>query len=722
LTRRGRGGQAREPTKLVVAAFDHGTSRAQDPQLHTHCLVLNVGVREDGTTGTILSQPLYAHKLAAGAVYRAELANQLEKRLGIVLERRQSWFEVQGIPAKLIDDFSKRREQVEKALLEHGATGARAAAKLALATRQAKEHLPRAELLPEWQEVGRRHGFTSDNVNSLTGRQLPRQDLAARVGACIRAAAERITRQDSHFPERELVLRAAEEAQTMGIPSSALRHMIKQELARSPEFVRLGRSDGEIRYTTREMLALEKKLLTQAESLKGLPSTPLAEKTIRAVEGPLADEQKQALRHLTQSGGSIHLVSGLAGTGKTSMLRAAREAFEREGFVVYGACLSGKAAQGLEEGAGIRSNTLAKLLGMPEVGFRGELDRGPLDTLKDHARQVGRAALGKNTWPVEPVRLSPKAVLVVDEAGMVGTRQMERLTEKVLAAGARLVLVGDEKQLQAIDAGGPFGSLGTRLGRATLTEIRRQRDPWAREAVKQIAGGEARAALREYAGRGLVTVTEDRHAAKRALIDRWTREGAANPRDHLMLAPSNADVSLLNRMAQTQLVLAGGLGKQTLRVAGADFHPGDRVLFTWNSTRYGVENGSLGTVTGVDAANGVLTARLDGGKLVVVPVRDYAHLKLGYAMTTHKAQGATTENAYVLLGGPGQDRELSYVQASRARGTTRFFLDKAEAGDDLRDLCKQLERSRRKNLSHDLLERPGKEQMTARTVLVQRVG
>lgn len=722
LTRRGRGGQTREPTNLVVAAFDHGTSRAQDPQLHTHCLVLNVGVREDGTTGTILSQPLYAHKLAAGAVYRAELSNQLEKRLGVVVERRQSWFEVEGIPAELIDDFSKRREQVEKALADRGATGARAAAKLALATRQAKEHLPRAELLPEWQEVGRRHGFTSENVYTLMGRQLPRQDLAARVGTCIRAAAERITRQDSHFPERELVRRAAEEAQTMGIPASVLRHMIKQELDRSPEFVGLGRSDGEIRYTTREMLALEKKLLAQVESLKSLPQTPLAETTVRAVEGPLADEQRQALRHLTQSGGSIHLVSGLAGTGKTSMLRAARAAFEREGFEVYGACLSGKAAQGLEEGAGIRSNTLAKLLGMPQVGFRGELDRGPIDTLKDHARQVGRAALGKNTWPVEPIRLTPKAVLVVDEAGMVGTRQMERLTETVLAAGARLVLVGDEKQLQAIDAGGPFGSLGDRLGRATLTEIRRQREPWAREAVKQIAGGEARAALREYASRGLITVTEDRHEAMRALVNRWKRDGAVNPRDHLILASSNAEASRLNQMAQTQRMLAGGLGKQALGIAGSDLHHGDRVLFTRNSKRYGVQNGSLGTVTEVDVANGILTVRLDRGKLVMVPVRDYAHLKLGYALTTHKAQGATTENAYVLLGGPGQDRELSYVQASRARGTTRFFLDKVEAGDDMRDLCKQLEHSRQKNLSHDLLERSGKEQMTSRTVLVRHVG
>ncbi|MEO2089563.1 MAG: MobF family relaxase, partial [Gemmataceae bacterium] len=182
LTRRGRGGQAREPTKLVVATFEHGTSRAQDPHLHTHCLVLNVGVREDGTTGTILSRPLYTHKLAAGAVYRAELANQLEKRLGVKLERKKSWFEVQGVPEALADEFSTRRGQIEQALADYGAFGAKAAAKFTLATRPTKGHQPRAELLPKWQDVGRQHGFTRENVGTLLGQQADRLDLAARVG------------------------------------------------------------------------------------------------------------------------------------------------------------------------------------------------------------------------------------------------------------------------------------------------------------------------------------------------------------------------------------------------------------------------------------------------------------------------------------------------------------------------------------------------------------
>jgi hypothetical protein len=575
-------------------------------------------VREDGTTGTILSKPLYLHKMAAGAVYRAELANQLEKRLGLALEREPEnfAFKVKGVPESLISEFSKRRKQVEKALAEHGATSAKAAAKLALATRPAKGVLSRSELLSVWQEVGRSHRFTAEVVNQLLMKQGPRHDLAERLNACIETAIQKITGREKHFLERELVREASVEAQAMGISAALLRHVMKQKLLSSPEvvclgrvngeiryttraipavekkrteetqgpkplppkplpekaicgvegarsqeqpaaeqllsaetkmaaesqgpktlppqtrpekpiraieggqgeqqkpaaeqlsgelkntgkrteaphkaatqssskaqvtkkegtrrelleraekcieaslvkitrqhshfaerdvlrraaiaaqavgistsllrdalrrklfsspeFVRLGRAKGTIRYTTREMLELEKKMLDQVERLKALPSRPLPERTVRSVEGRLNDEQKKAVRHLTQSSGQIQVASGMAGTGKTSMLRAVREAFEKEGFEVIGACLSGKAAQGLEAGAGIKSSTVAKLIGIPEFGFRGDLEKGFLDTVKHHARQIGRAALGKRTWKEERIRLTSKSVLVID--------------------------------------------------------------------------------------------------------------------------------------------------------------------------------------------------------------------------------------------------------------------------------------------------------------------
>jgi ATP-dependent exoDNAse (exonuclease V) alpha subunit len=193
---------------------------------------------------------------------------------------------------------------------------------------------------------------------------------------------------------------------------------------------------------------------------------------------------------------------------------------------------------------------------------------------------------------------------------------MERLTEQVVKAGARLVLVGDEKQLQAIDAGGPFASIGSRIGRVTMTEIQRQRDPWAREAVKKFAQGQATEALREYAARGLVTIAEDRKEAMQALIKEWKREGASRPKEHLILASTNADTAVLNRMAQLERILAGELGKRCLRVGSYDFRGGDRVLFTRNSKLYGVENGSLGTVLGVDTVHETMVVKLDKGNHV----------------------------------------------------------------------------------------------------------
>src|SRR5262249_601116 len=164
--------------------------------------------------------------------------------------------------------------------------------------------------------------------------------------------------------------------------------------------------------------------------------------------------------------------------------------------------------------------------------------------------------------------------------------------------------------------------------------------------------------------------------AMQTLIRVWRRKGAANPGENLILASTNGDATVLNRMAQVQRMLDGSLGKCALTVGGTDFHQGDRILFTRNSKRYAVPNGCLGTVVGVDTWDKTLTVKLDKGKRVLIPAKEYEHVKLGYAVTTHKSQGATTENAFVLLGGPTQDRELSYVQASRARGSTRFFLDR----------------------------------------------
>ena len=307
--------------------------------------------------------------------------------------------------------------------------------------------------------------------------------------------------------------------------------------------------------------------------------------------------------------------------------------------------------------------------------------------------------------------LNERTVLVVDEAGMVGTRQMAALVKATEAAGAKLVLVGEATQLQPIEAGGAFAALGERLGQAELTEIRRQREPWAREAVRSVATGDARAGLRAYAERGLLTVADDREGARTALIADWKAGGLQQADENLILTSTNRDATLLNRQAQAARREAGCLGAGTVRVGSETVHEGDRVLFTRNSRVYGVKNGSLGTVLTADAFRETLTARLDGsGDEVTVPLSRYQAVKLGYAVTTHKAQGITVENAFVLAGGAMQDRELSYVQLSRTRGETRLYTDRAEAGEGLADLSRQMSNSRQKELALTYRSSPANEQ------------
>ena len=154
MTRRGHDGLIKEGAGLVIATFEHGTSRAQDPQLHAHSLVMNLGVREDGTTGAITSKQFYTHKMAAGALFRAELAYGLKTELGLNLIREKTWFEISGVPEAVLETFSKRREEIERRLKESGFSSTKAAEVAALNTRSGKSHKARAELFVEWQEIG----------------------------------------------------------------------------------------------------------------------------------------------------------------------------------------------------------------------------------------------------------------------------------------------------------------------------------------------------------------------------------------------------------------------------------------------------------------------------------------------------------------------------------------------------------------------------------------
>jgi Ti-type conjugative transfer relaxase TraA len=391
------------------------------------------------------------------------------------------------------------------------------------------------------------------------------------------------------------------------------------------------------------------------------------------IKASLSNEQRHALFHITETDGGVKVVAGMAGTGKTTLLAAAREVWEASGYQVIGASLSGKAAQGLEGGAGIESDTIHRRL--------LDLDKGTLS-------------------------ITPKTILVIDEAGMVGTRQMERLVSATQEAGGKLVLVGDAKQLQPIEAGGPFKAIAERVGAAELTDIRRQRDERDHAAVKEIAGGRAENALRSYAERGLLRVEDDRRGAIEKLISDWRREVGRKPEDGLIITGTRLEAATINKLAQEARKVAGELGQRTVRVDGTLLFEKDRILFTKNSRLYGVKNGNLGTIEKIDERSDTITAKLDTGQRVTVSLSHYQDIRLGYAITTHKGQGVTVEKSFVLAGGEMQDRELSYVQASRARRETRLYTDRNEVGDVVTTLAQQMNKSRQKEIALDLTEGP----------------
>ncbi|MBE7503041.1 MAG: relaxase domain-containing protein [Verrucomicrobiales bacterium] len=669
VTRRGEDGVVREPARLIFTGFEHSTSRAQDPQLHIHTILHNVALRPDGSTGTVEPWELYRHQMAAGTIFRAELAAQLEARLGLRARPHGHSFELMGVDPDMILEFSKRRAQIEAALAQRGLSGGKAAEAAALDTRETKQAVSREALFAQWQAVGRQFHWTARELGWLIHAPYPPRDTDRDVQQVANLALQNLTDRESHFAERQLTQAVAEQCQTRGLGARQALAITRALLA-SPELVRLAIQDGELHWTTQEMLATEQALLAGAAAMhlaeRPVPGAAAQIQAALDARPGLSAEQRAAIAHVCEAQGGIRLVSGLAGTGKSTLFSVAAEVWRSQGRTCSGMALAGKAASGLGEATSIPSQTLHR-------------------TLKE--LHMGR------------LRLDPHSVLVVDEASMVGTRQLEALVAACERTGATLVLCGDPGQLQPIDAGGPFAALLMLYGAAELTDIRRQREIWARQAVKDIAQGEAGQALSAFDGRGLFDQHDEPLAAIAGIAAAWGQDGTSAPATTLMLANTNADVTALNALAQAKRLERGELTGSPVHFLTEQVFVGDRVVFTRNDAGLGVFNGDLGAV--VSARGESVTVTLDRGLTVQVDPAVYPHCRLAYCLTTHKAQGMTAERAFVLLGGGMQDRHTSYVQLSRAREETRLF-----ANEELPDLERHMNRSRPKTLATDQRSHP----------------
>ncbi|WP_298273090.1 Ti-type conjugative transfer relaxase TraA [uncultured Bradyrhizobium sp.] len=483
-------------------------------------------------------------------------------------------------------------------------------------------------------------------------------------------ALDAITRQQATFTRRDLA-------------QFAFRHsdgkdqfdQVMSAVRTSPELVALGKDGrGEDRFTSRDMIETEQRLSQAGDRLAergghGLPATSQSRGLDAAGSGGLAlgDQQRDALAHITGKS-DLAIVVGYAGTGKSTMLGVARDEWERAGYQVRGAALSGIAAEGLEGGSGIASRTIASM---------------------EYQWDQGRELLG------------PRDVLVIDEAGMIGTRQMERVLSEAERAGAKVVLVGDAEQLQAIEAGAAFRSLAERHGAAEINEVRRQHEDWQKDATRALATSRTGEAIHAYSSQGMVHAAETREAARAELIDTWDAQRRADPdKSRIILTHTNAEVRDLNQAARDRLRDAGELG-QDVRISaerGArDFASGDRIMFLKNERELGVKNGTLGKVERVSPDS--MAVRLDDGRQVVFDLKDYAHVDHGYAATIHKSQGVTVDRGHVLAT-PGMDRHSAYVALSRHRDGVQLHYGRDDFADDRR-LVHTLGRERAKDMASD---------------------
>lgn len=654
--RRGHGGVEHERTAgLIVAAYSHCTSRAQDPQLHSHAVVANLAPRTDGSWGGIESRSLYQWKMAAGAAYRAELAAGLAALgYGIAVTEDSNTFEIFGVPDELVERWSSRSAEIDAAARAHGITTAAGRETAALATREAKAAIDRPALLARWQAEAAKYDFSAEQVAELRYAQIGQQTGQELSDGQI---LENLTEQRSVFRRSDVFRAAAVAEQIRGGGIAAASERAEQLIA-STEVVRLyGGTDDRPTYTTREMLQIEAGILDNARlrNAERLHVCDTSAITAAGARRTLSDEQARALSYLTRDSGGVATVVGDAGTGKSHLMGAAREAWAVSGYRVRGCALAGKAAAGLQAGAAINSQTLHSLL--------ADLERGR-------------------------VRLGHRDVIVLDEAGTVGSRQMADLFQRAEASGAKLVLVGDHKQLQPVAAGAAFRHVAGATGAARLADIRRQADSADREIVRQFAAGNAADALAALEKRGRYHVAPTADAALARVVAGWAADWDADrPGETLLIAGTRLDAARLNALAREHRAASDGLGlDQAVTVGDRQLvlAEGDRILFNRNSTIYDVKNGHFGTVSAIAVRNdgtALLDIDRDEAAAVTVDTAEYPHLSLGYAITAHRAQGVTVDRAHILASDAMSDREWAYVTASRARHETHLYADASVAAD-----------------------------------------
>jgi conjugative relaxase-like TrwC/TraI family protein len=719
---------------FIVARFEHDTSRAQDPQTHTHAVIVNATQREDGAWRALSNEKLYEHKMAAGAVYRAELASEVQK-LGYEVERTGSdgRFEIGGLGKNDLESFSQRSAVIREAMHDHGLEGGKAAERAALMTREAKSSVSREELHGEWYARAKAQGLNLEEVveqaKERAGAEQPISEARDAAGEGVRWATEHLAERHSVFAQHDLERYATQ--QVVGKATFREVREVMEQMERSGELIKLGDA-----YTTFSALKTEQETIGLMREGQGQVSPLLSrEQAAQTIQGEsLTTGQARAAIHLLSSEDRFVGVEGRAGTGKTTMLNLVREEAAQQGYEVRGLAISASAARTLETEAGIASQTVAQ--------FLSERDKPNVDAGKGEGRTI----------------------YVMDESSLIGARDARDVMKAIIAEGARGVFMGDRVQLGAVQAGKPFAVLVDKgMSTEQMSEIVRQRDQDLRAVVEKASVGMGAETITQLEQSGRLVEVADRSSRLDAVAQEYLMHDRVGQEHTLVLTGSRADRSELNgrireglkeqgviagQEIRAEVLVARGLTKAQIKdtesfgegdvirfgknysslqvnrneygrvmTVGTDsntvtvqmerdgrtvewnprlhstvevyrgeertIQSGDSIRWTRNDYEQDYRNGDIAKIT-VDQEAGTAMAETRSGRQIAMDLSTDRHWDHGYALTVAGSQGRTVDQVIYHADSEqiGTNREAFYVAVSRAKDEVTIFTDNSTSLKD----------------------------------------
>lgn len=689
VARSGQDGLRREVVDdALIASYFHRLSRSNDPHLHTHSLLMNICRRADGSVGTVDTKQIVAYGAAMTELYRAELASILTRELGLAIKQEEHGFSLPAVPAEVVELFSKRRIAIEEEAEARGfepGHDRKPAQKVSYDTRKSKTKGVTAETLragwiAEAQQIGFdpatfmpaieaacaahiAHDQPTDGLKSLD-----REDLIGTVFA-----------RDAQLSWPDILRRVAQQVQTFASASEAL--VLAEELRK--QLIDLPRHDhGEKIYTTRIVIEAEHTLLKTAVAgrsrWKNLTKSQVSAGLKRYPT--LSAEQKAAVIHALNRD-RVAVVNGSAGAGKSYMSFAIARIAEDHGLWVIGTSAAWTAAHVLRREAGLT-----------------------VDATYSLTKLLAELAIGDMV-------LTEKTVVIVDEAGMAPLAAIADLVGYADKAGAKIVLVGDVKQLQPVAFGAPMRALADELGFAQLVGIRRQRHEWMRAAAVDLAAHRPDSAVDAYDKAGCTAVHIDASTTMAAAADDYVSQAmqdrTATPLlNQLLVTSRNRDVAELNRLIRARLQTAGMLEPDSLKIRALprgkkekaepvdlNLAVGDRIMFgaRLEIGSRTIFNSDVARIMSLepDGKNPRLTFVLDrlddrGETLLFMAryndlVSRFSESKVpeiqhAFAQTVHAAQGATVERA-IVVDVEGLSAEQTYVSMTRHRDRLSIHLN-----------------------------------------------